>query len=233
MKILKTLQSTKKSLDKGYKEYESNKELYNTSYSNYQKGVTQYNNGLKEYNLGLKEYKESKKEVEDKIKDAKEELNTIDKPQWYIFDRSDEQTYSTYIGQTKSIKSLATVFPLVFYAVAILVSLISMNRMVEDDRGEIGTLKSLGFSNKEIITKYLLFSLLATLIGGILGVILGLTAIPYLIFVIYGILFVLPNFYIGLNIGMSIAGLGIAILCIVGATLITAYRVLKGLIDEI
>ena len=63
-----------------------------------------------------------------------------------------------------------------------------MNRMVEDDRGEIGTLKSLGFTNKEIITKYLSFSFAATLIGGILGIALGLTVIPYLIFVIYGIL---------------------------------------------
>ena len=225
---LQTLQSTKNQLDKGFKEYEKNKKLYDDSYSKYSKGLKQYNKGLTEYNKGYNEYKEAKKEAEDKIKEAREELNTIEKPIWYIFDRSDDQTYSTYIGQTKSIKSLATVFPLVFYAVAILVSLISMNRMVEDDRGEIGTLKSLGFTNKEIITKYLLFSLIATLIGGIIGIALGLTAIPYLIFVIYKILFVLPNFHIGLNPLMSIGGIVIAIICICGATLITAYKVLKG-----
>ena len=197
------------------------------SQKKYEKGLKQYNSGLKEYNKGLNEYKSSKKEVEEKILDAKEELNNIDKPQWYIFDRSDDQTYSTYIDQTKSLKNLATVFPLVFYAVAILVSLISMNRMVEDDRGEIGTLKSLGFTNKEIITKYLSFSFAATLIGGILGIALGLTVIPYLIFVIYGILFVLPNFHIGFNPTMSFGGIIIAIICICGATLITAYKVLK------
>lgn len=225
---LQTLQSTKNQLDKGFKEYEKNKKLYDDSYSKYSKGLKQYNKGLTEYNKGYNEYKDAKKEAEDKIKEAREELNTIEKPIWYIFDRSDDQTYSTYIGQTKSIKSLATVFPLVFYAVAILVSLISMNRMVEDDRGEIGTLKSLGFTNKEIITKYLLFSLIATLIGGIIGIALGLTAIPYLIFVIYKILFVLPNFHMGLNPLMSIGGIVIAIICICGATLITAYKVLKG-----
>lgn len=225
---LQTLQSTKNQLDKGFKEYEKNKKLYDDSYSMYSKGLKQYNKGLTEYNKGYNEYKDAKKEAEDKIKEAREELNTIEKPIWYIFDRSDDQTYSTYIGQTKSIKSLATVFPLVFYAVAILVSLISMNRMVEDDRGEIGTLKSLGFTNKEIITKYLLFSLIATLIGGIIGIALGLTVIPYLIFVIYKILFVLPNFHMGLNPLMSIGGIVIAIICICGATLITAYKVLKG-----
>ena len=228
LKGLETLESTKNALDKGYKEYQLNKELYNSSYKKYEKGLSSYNSGLKKYNKGLKEYNDGKKEAEEKLTEAKEELNELENPIWYIFDRKDEQTYSTYVEQTKSLKSLATVFPLVFYAVAILVSLISMNRMVEDDRGEIGTLKSLGFTNKEIINKYLRFSLLATLIGGGLGIALGLTAIPYLIFVIYGILFVLPNFHIGLNIGMSMAGLGIAILCICGATLITAYKVLKG-----
>ena len=228
LKGLETLQTTKKTLDKGFKEYNQNKILYTTSYSKYEKGLKQYNTGYKEYEKGLTEYNKSKKEAEEKISDAKEELNDIENPKWYIFDRGDDQTYSTYIDQTKSIKNLATVFPLVFYAVAILVSLISMNRMVEDDRGEIGTLKSLGFTNKEIIIKYLLFSLTATLIGGTLGILLGLSFITSLIFKIYGILFVLPNFHIGLNPIISIGGLLIAITCICGATLITTYKVLKG-----
>ncbi len=227
LKGLETLKSTKKSLDKGYKEYEENKKLYNTSYSKYQQGLTTYNTNLKKYNKGLKKYNDGKKETEEKISDAKEELNDITHPEWYIFDRSDDQTYSTYIGQTKSIKNLASVFPLVFYVVAILVSLISMNRMVEDDRGEIGTLKSLGFTNKEIITKYFSFSLIATLIGSGIGITLGLIVIPSLIFSIYSLLFILPNFHIGLNLGMSLTGLIIAIICICGATLITAYKVLK------
>ena len=222
------LSNTKSTIDNGYKEYEKNYKLYIESNQKYNDGISSYNSGLKEYNKGLKEYNKNKKEVEEKINEAKEELNDIDKPIWYIFDRTDDQTYSTYIGQTKSIKSLATVFPLVFYAVAVLVSLISMNRMVEDDRGEIGTLKSLGFTNKEIITKYLFFSLIATLIGGGLGILLGLTIIPWLIFVIYKILFVLPDFYIGFNPHMSLTGLLIAIICICGATLITAYKVLKN-----
>ena len=226
-KGLETLKTTKQTLEKGFSEYNNNKKIYNTSYAKYKTGLNSYNKGLKEYNKGLKEYNEGKIEATEKITDAKEELSNIDKPTWYILDRGDDQTYSIYIGQTKGIKNLATVFPLVFYAVAILVSLISMNRMVEDDRNEIGTLKSLGFTNKEIINKYLIFSLFATLIGGIIGIILGLTTIPYLIFLIYGILFILPNFHIGLNLGISLAGLGIAILCICGSTLVTTFKVLK------
>lgn len=224
---LETLKSTKETLESGEKSYNSNYAKYEQAYTKYKKGLSSYNKGLSEYKEGLKEYEDGKKEAEEKLTDAKEELNAIEKPSWYIYDRSDYQTYSTYIGQTESIKNLSAIFPLVFYAVAILVSLISMNRMVEDDRGEIGTLKSLGFENKEIISKYIHFSLIATLIGGVLGNIIGLTAIPYLIFIIYGLLFEVPNFYIGLNPSICIAGLLIAIICICGSTIITAYKVLK------
>ena len=225
---LKKLQETKNILDSGFTEYNKNLKLYNSSYKEYEVGLATYNNSLAEYNKTLLEYENGKQEAETKIADAKEQLNNINKPQWYIFDRRDDQTYSTYISQMDSLKNLATIFPLVFYAVAILVSLISMNGMVEDDRGEIGTLKSLGFTNKEIISKYIRFSLTATVIGGLLGILIGLVAIPYLIFVIYGILFVLPKFHFGLNPSAIITGLGIAILCICGATLITALKVLKG-----
>ena len=224
---LETLKSTKTSLTKGEKEYNSNYALYQKSLKEYNKGLSSYNKGLSEYEDGLEEYEKGKKELDQEITDAKEELNTINQPTWYIYDRSDDQTYSTYINQTVSIKNLSAVFPLIFYGVAILVSLISMNRMVEDDRGEIGTLKSLGFSNREIINKYIRFSLSATLIGGTLGTILGLTAIPYLIFVIYRLLFILPNFHMGLNLSISITSVGIAILCICGASIITASKVLK------
>lgn len=224
---LEKLKLTKETLDKGEKEYNTNYSKYISAYKLYQAGLTSHNKGLSEYKEGLKEYEEAQKEAQEEIESSKKELENIKKPSWYLYDRRDDQTYSAYINQTVSIKNLSAIFPLVFYGVAILVSLISMNRMVEDDRGEIGTLKSLGFNNKEIIRKYIHFSLLATIIGGIIGTILGLTAIPYLIFVIYRLLFILPNFYMGLNPGISITSISIAIICICGASIITALKVLK------
>lgn len=224
---LNTLASTKSSLESAEKTYNTNYAKYQSSYKEYTSGLEKYNEGLKKYNEGLEEYNESKTKVEKEFSDAKAELLTITKPQWYIYNRDDDQTYASYINQTKSIKNLSAIFPVVFYGVAILVSLISMNRMVEDDRGEIGTLKSLGFSNSQIIKKYVLFSLLATLLGGSIGAILGLSAIPYLIFVIYRLLFILPNFHMGLNLNITITGLLIAIICICGSSIITAKKILK------
>lgn len=225
--LINTLINTEEQLNQAEKTYNSNYSKYQKANRKYQSGLKEYNTNLAKYNDSLEEYNDSKKEVEDELKEARQQLADISKPTWYIYDRSDDQTYSSYIDQTKSISNLSALFPLVFYAVAILVSLISMNRMVEDDRGEIGTFKSLGFTNREIRNKYLIFSLSATLIGGLIGIIIGLTLIPYLIFSIYRILFSIPDFQFTLNLPSTLGGLFIAILCICGSSIITSNRILK------
>lgn len=225
--LINTLINTEEQLNQAEKTYNSNYSKYQKANRKYQSGLKEYNTNLAKYNDSLEEYNDSKREVEDELKEARQQLADISKPTWYIYDCSDDQTYSSYIDQTKSISNLSALFPLVFYAVAILVSLISMNRMVEDDRGEIGTFKSLGFTNREIRNKYLIFSLSATLIGGLIGIIIGLTLIPYLIFSIYRILFSIPDFQFTLNLPSTLGGLFIAILCICGSSIITSNRILK------
>ncbi len=208
-------------------EYQTNLASYNTLNNQYEKGLKEYNSGLKEYNDSLSKYKKEKQNAEEKIKDAKDELNNLEKPTWYINTRLDYQTYGDYIDDVLSIANLSKIFPLVFFAVAILVSLISMNRLVEDDRIEIGTLKSLGFKNKEIIIKYILFASLAVIIGGIIGGILGVIIIPSIISSIYNMLFNVPNFKIYYNFKIILLSMLIAIICIGGSTIYTVLKVIK------
>jgi putative ABC transport system permease protein len=167
----------------------------------------------------------------DEIKETQQNLRykqiLIKHPTWYIYDRKDEKTYSDYIDDANSIANLSKIFPVVFFAVAVLVSLISMNRMVEEDRQEIGTLKSLGFSNATIMTKYFIFSLIATSVGGILGSAIGLTCLPTIIFEIYKILFDVPNLVLSLNLKSTLLGFFITVICVCGTTIITAYKVLR------
>lgn len=172
------------------------------------------------YNSIYTEFKNNKNIVN-------EELQKIKMPTWYVYDRTNNQTYLDYVDDTKSVANLSKIFPIVFFAVAILVSLISMNRMVEEDRIEIGTLKSLGFSNKEIMLKYLMFSIIATLLGGLLGGILGILILPSLVFSIYGMLFHVPNFYVGLNLSKIVISLLLSVLCICGTTIFTVLKVVK------
>lgn len=225
--LLKELESTKVKLNNVSKEYQKNNSIYKTQVKKYQNGLKMYQMNKKKYEEGLDEYLKNKKEVEEKIEEAYEKLKEIEHPVWYLYDRNDFNTYSEYVEDSNSIRNLSTLFPIIFFAVAILVSLISMNRMVEDDRLEIGTLKSLGFSNQSIMLKYFLFSLFATVSGGMLGCCLGLIIIPTMIFNIYGILFDLPNLHLGLNLATTVLGFILSALCICGTTVLTVRKVLK------
>jgi len=225
--LLNEIQNSYNQINSAEATYEDNLKIYNTVYNQYQTNLKKYNSSLQEYNTGLSEYEANKSKVEQEITNAYAKLDEIEHPTWYVYDRTDNSTYEEYINDTESITNLAKIFPVVFFSVAILVSLISMNRMVEDDRGEIGTLKSLGFKNTEIMSKYILFSLLACLTGSIIGIIIGLTFIPTVIFSIYGLLFTIPNFVLSLNIKMTSLSVIIALGCICGATIFTAAKVLK------
>ena len=208
--------------------------LYVNYYNEYQNGLAYYNNGLLSYNSNLnlynsslQEYYNSRALFENKISDAKEELVNLPKCTWYVYDRLDDSVYQEFINDSNSIANLSKVFPTIFFVVAILISLISMSRMVEDDRGEIGTLKSLGFSNRHIRKKYILYAFLACFIGCIIGSILGFFLLPMYIWNIYKIIFDIPVFSLDYNPIYVIAGGLIAIICICSTTLLTIRKVVK------
>lgn len=158
------------------------------------------------------------------LSSAQHDLKVLPPAKWYVTDRQDDPSYKDFVDATKSIAKVGQVFPIVFYVIAVLISLVSMTRMVEEDRGEIGTLKALGFSNGSIALKYLLFSLLATLVGGLIGMLIGLNLIPSLIWQIYSTLFAIPTFVVRFQPVYCLLGLGIAVVCICGGALVAAYR---------
>lgn len=143
-------------------------------------------------------------------------------------DRDANQAYKDVSDASLNIARLGNVFPLVFYLIAILISLITMMRMVEEDRLENGTLKALGYNTFEILIKYILFSAIATLTGGVLGVVVGCRLIPGIIWNIYQLMFTVPYFVSEVNIGYTVIGLGIALVCIVGSAVITCIKNLKS-----
>lgn len=218
----------------GEKEYNDGYVTYLNYYNEYQNGLSLYNNGLRDYNSNLNlynskiaEYYESKNMFDLKIIEAKKKLDEIPKCAWYTYSRLDDTGYSSFIDDGKSVSNLSKIFPTIFFVVAILISLISMSRMVEDDRGLIGTLKSLGFSNKHIRKKYLLYSGIATLSGGIIGAALGFFLLTRYIWNIYKILFNVPVFKYDFNPTNTIIGITIAVVCICGTTLLTIRKVVK------
>ena len=134
--------------------------------------------------------------------------------------RSDNPGYSEFYDVVKRINSIATVFPICFFIVAVLICLTTMTRMVEENRIEIGTLKALGYSNREISIKYIIYASLASIIGGILGVIVGFNIFPRVIYTAYNTQYALPNLSIVYYPSYIIQSLVISILCTVGASLL-------------
>ena len=163
-------------------------------------------------------------EAEGKLIDAREKVSEIEKAEWYILDRQQNAGYSSYIQDTQSIENLSVVFPIVFFAIAALVSLTSMTRMVEEERQEIGTLKALGYNKFHIMLKYIIYSSLACIIGGVIGMNIGFQLLPRIIWDMYEMMYTLPEFIVSFNHQYSSMGLGLIYICIVGATL---YTILK------
>lgn len=191
-----TLADTWAQLAEAERQYEQGIEDYRQGELDYADGVLKLQEGRDEYNSGLKEYEEGKAEAEaeiadgeQKIRDAKRELQDLENPEWYVFDRSGNVGYTEYGQNAERINNIASVFPVFFILVAALVCLTTMTRMVEEQRSQIGTLKALGYSNGQIIFKYLFYALSATLFGALAGAIFGQKLFPFAIISAYGMLY--------------------------------------------
>lgn len=183
-------------------------------------------NGEKDLSYGENKIKEETKKLEDgkkKIINEENKLKNLKEPTYYFFHREDNPGYEEFNENAKKISSIATVFPVFFFMIAALVSLTTMTRMVDEKRGEIGTLKALGYSNLEIAQKYIIYATSASLIGSILGLFLGFNVFPNVIFNAYGSMYNLPPVIITYYWSYSIQSIVVSLIC----TLISALVVLK------
>lgn len=175
----------------------------------------------------LEEYEEEKAKAEKELADAKAEIDDIDMTRWYVQDRSSLSGYSNVKSDADSIQEIGDVFPILFLTVAILISLTTITRMVEEERGLIGTYKALGFTNGEIRRKYLIYAATACLIGGLIGDIGGYVILPAIIFIIFKVMYILPEYAFRFDLLYGLGGILLFEVGIVGATAYTCRRSLK------
>lgn len=172
--------------------------------------------GSEDYITNSEEYTALTNSVKEKIPDK-----------YIVYDRTDNDSYDSYIKDADSISNLSKLFPTLFFIISVFISLVSMSRMVEDDRMEIGTLKSMGFSNVHISFKYMIYAAIASLMGGMTGAAAGFIIIPNIIWNIYKILFNVPKLVLAYDMANIIIGIGISFTCICGATVITIWKNLR------
>ena len=196
----RTLDKSKNQLEEAEKQYQEGLEEYLQGQKDYEEGLEKFEEGRQKYLDGLAEYNDAYDEVqteladaEREIEDAKKELADLEKPEWYIFDRTGNPGYSEYGENAERVNNIAAVFPVFFILVAALVCLTTMTRMVEEQRSQIGTLKALGYSNGQIIFKFMFYALTATLLGSVIGAIIGQKLFPFAILTAYGMLYTMPE----------------------------------------
>lgn len=201
------------------------------------------NSAQEELNNAEKKIKENEKKLEDakneankeiadaqdKLEEAKIKLDDIKKPEWYVLDRNQNSGYVSYMQDTDRIAKIATVFPVVFFVVAALISLTSMSRMVEEQRVQIGTLKALGYTKMQIASKYIIYALLATIVGAIIGLLIGFNILPKIITDMYRMMYTIPKIILEFNIQYALIGTGVAMICTVGATIYSCRRELTNM----
>lgn len=156
-------------------------------------GKQELHDGELELTAEEQSFKTMRDKAKAKLGDAYAELETMDMAEWYVQDRTAIGSYSSLDSDMSSIKAIGNVFPVIFLVVAVLISLTTMTRMVKEERGLIGTYKALGFSDGSILLKYLFYALLACLVGGMLGNLVGFVLLPNVLIRIFEVMYVLPH----------------------------------------
>ncbi len=238
---LASLQSAKAQLEAGISQAESsiaageaqiaqgNSQL-ESARSHYSSGLSQYKSGQSQYSSGAQDLAENRTTAETELADAQkkldeaqEKIDDIEKPEWMVMDRSKIVTAASYESDAERVDNIAKIFPLIFFLVAALVALTTMTRMIEEERLNIGTYKALGYSRAQISRKFLVYALLASAAGAILGIVLLSEILPTVIIVAYSILYRMPHgILMPINLPIAAisfaAGVGITVLVTLAST---------------
>ena len=214
-------------VEKGWKELDKGQQQIYDGWDELADAKLQLEDGQLELDENVAEYEAEKSDALKELADAKLEIADLKMTEWYITTRTALSGYANIKSDAECIEAIGTAFPVIFLTIAILVSLTTMSRMVEEDRGLIGTYKALGFADSEIRRKYVIYALLACVFGGILGNILGFVILPEIIFIVFSVMYQLPVYLLSFNPGLALLGILLFVAGIVGASVMSCDSVLK------
>ena len=225
----KEIADNEKKLADGEKEIADNEQKLKDAAKDLKKGEKDLKEGKQEYEDSKKEAEDEIADNEQKLADARKELEDLEIPEWMVTDREDLPEYTDYGDNADRLRNIGQVFPVIFFLVAALISLTTMTRMVEEQRTQIGTLKALGYKKGAIAAKYICYALFATVLGSILGMLIGEKIIPYIIITAYGIMYhnVSNSLSIDYQLSFALVASGASIVCTVGATLFACGKELQ------
>ena len=216
-------------IEKGWKDLASGEQQIYDGWDELEEGQKELEEGQKELEEGQAEYEAEKEDALQKIEDAKKEIEDLKMTEWYITTRTSLSGYNNIKTDADCIEAIGQAFPILFMTIAILVSLTTMSRMIEEDRGLIGTYKALGFSDVEIRRKYVIYALIACIIGGILGDFLAYIVLAKILFIVFEVMYQVPVYLYTFDVLYGIGGIVMFVAGIVGAAYVSCNSVLRSM----
>lgn len=193
----------------GNNEYEKQLNLYNAEVNNSEKSLNYYQkllkNGRKEYFTNLSQYNEEKEKADKEISEKEQEIqdaeNKLEKlsEKWYVIGLYDNEGFMAFKNDLEKVGIMGKVFPVMFFIVAALVSITTITRTIEEDRGTIATEKALGYSKATIISKYVIYTMSAAILGIVIGTLIGSYIITGVLYDAYRILYASPDLIMEIN----------------------------------
>lgn len=233
------LLSSKDAIEKGKNELANQKSKLNSqekyALDQFEKTEDKLKSGELELKKGREQYNENKQKVDSelvkaqkKIDKEEEKIKDIKSGEWYVLDRNTNYGFVDYKNSSDSINSISKIFPVFFFSLAALICLTTMTRMVDEQRINIGTMKALGYNSFSIMLKYIIYSLLASIGGSVIGNIIGLTVFPSVIFNAYASMtYKLPPVSLTFDFKLIILSTLIAVLTTTLAAMYSCHKELR------
>ena len=253
--VYQSYMSDKITVDTGYKDYETSKAQYDSAYSQYAAGLAQYKDGVAKLDEAQKKVDDGWKEYHDGVYElwkgysefssaADSAFNSqlvygfaliegVDDPETYILGRSTNVGYVCFDNDSQIVDGVSTVVPVFFFMIAALVCSTTMSRMVSDERGIIGTMRALGYSDTSIVMKYAIYAGSASVLGCVLGFMGGTKLFPWVIWEVYKMMYGFAPLTFKTSVPLFIISLIVSLLCTVGVSVVTAASALKGMPAEL
>lgn len=181
-------------------------------------GQAELDDGKEELIVQRADFDQQIADAQQEIEDARAKVGDINKPTWYVLTRDGNTGLSSFQQDSTNLKIIGVTFPLIFFVVAVLISLSSMTRMVEEQRGLIGTLQALGYSGGQIASKYLIYAATASISGAIIGELICFRILPTIVWNIYCSFYHIGTFYTPIDPFYGTIGLVVCAGCIIAAT---------------
>ena len=224
---LNQLLNAKNELNNAYVSLINGQAQYEDGVSKIQDAKNEINSNIEKLALSKAEFNVRKHDALREINEAQEEIDKME-GKWIVLDRDSHYSYRDYGACADRMDGIAKVFPVFFFLVAALVCMTTMTRMVDEQRNEMGTLKALGYSKLQIASKYIIYALIASILGSILGCSLGMYLFPTVIFNAWNTLYNIDQIKFLFQPGLILLASG----SVTGITLLaTLYSIYSELIE--